>query len=180
MNRPWLRAAFAAALVIASSLAPGRAEIERLTLAQLVRRADDVVHGKVVAREVFRVDHPIDGPDLYFTRLTLDGRSLASGSPARLDVTFPGGTLPSGEGAWNSVAPSADDTRPGVEVVAFVRWSEDLGGGVPGNALYAAHGGLYRVARTRKGSIVLGRGRGYALESNVELTELGRQVASLR
>jgi hypothetical protein len=179
MQRAWLRAA-AAAIVLASALAPGRAEVERLTLPLLVARADDAVVGKIVERQVFRVDHPRDGGELYFTRFTLEGRSLVTGAEVRVPVTFAGGRLANGAGAWNSVAPSADDTRLGAEVVAFVKWTDNLGGGVAGNALYAAHGGLYRVARTRKGAFVLGRGEGYALAGNVELAELSRQVASLR
>jgi hypothetical protein len=165
----------------ASSLAiVPRAQIEPRTLAQMSQRAEGCVAGEITAREVFRVDHPLDGPELYFTRLTIEGRSLYTGAAERVDVVFAGGMLPSGEGVWNSEAPAADDTRVGVEVVAFYGWTDNMGGGVAANALHCAHGGLYRIARTSRGTFVLGRGTGYAVAFNVTLDELGRRVAELR
>jgi len=170
--------AAAAALVL--SLAIGHAKIERLTLAQMVQRADDCVVGRIVESAVFRVDHPIDGAELYFTRLTIEGRSLYAGSAISVPVTFAGGMLPGGEGVWNSDAPSAAETRVANEVVVFYKWTDNMGGGVAANALYCAHGGLYRVVRTRKGDFVLGRGEGYAIDGNAKLVDLEQQVARLR
>jgi hypothetical protein len=178
-GRAWGRAVLALGAACALSLAP-RAQIEPRTLTQMVERAEGCIAGKISAREVFRVDHPLDGAELYFTRLTIEGRSLPSGQAARVEVTFAGGMLPSGEGVWNSEAPTADETRIGVEVVAFYGWTDNMGGGVAANALHCAHGGLYRVARTRRGALVLGRGEGYAVPANVALDELERRIAELR
>ena len=131
-----------AALALAGS---GGAQIERLTLAEIVQRSDNAVVAEIVARRVFRVDHPIDGPELYFTTLTLAGRSLADDTPITVDVTYPGGFLDQERGVHNSEAPAADDVALGNVVVAFYRWSDNLGGGVAANGLYASHGGLYRT-----------------------------------
>lgn len=174
-------AAFSAAIVLALlALAPQlAAKIERLTLPELVRKSDDGVLGRIERVEVQRLDHPDDGPDLFFTTLWIAGRSLKSGAALTQAVTFVGGTLPDGTGAWNSEAPSADDIRVGNRVVAFHKWTDNLGGGKAAHALYAAHGGLYRVMETRKGEFVLGRGAGYALERNRTLAEFERELAEL-
>jgi hypothetical protein len=64
-------------------------------------------------------------------------------------------------------------------VVAFYRWTDDMGGGVPANALVAAHGGLYRTVEGPRGAAVLGRGEGYAVRSNRYLTDLESTVRRL-
>jgi hypothetical protein len=172
--------AAAAAAALALLFVPGLAKIERLTLAQMVRRADNCVAGRIVARQVFRVDHPRDGDELYFTRLSIEGRSLCTGRSIEVAVTFAGGVMPDGDGVWNSEAPAADDTKVGNDVVVFYKWSDNLGGDVAGNALYCAHGGLFRIAHTRKGDFVLGRGEGYAIDGNALLGELEKQIVALR
>jgi hypothetical protein len=157
----------------------GLAQIERLTLAEMVQKADGAVVGTIQSSKVFRVDHPVDGPELYFTTLAIAGRSLADAKPLTVEVTFPGGFITPDEGVWNSEAPSADEIRPGSEVVAFYKWSDNMGGGVASNALYASHGGLFQVAVARGAQVVLGKGDGYAVSANVELAKLEADVAKL-
>ena len=173
---PWALAL--PAVVLVASLAG--AQIERLDLAQMVARTDNAVHGHILAQEVVRIDHPVDGEGLFFTHLTVEGTSLVDGQHLTVQVTFPGGFVSPGEGVYNSEAPSADETRVGNEIVAFYKWSDNLGGGLAGNALYASHGGIYRVATTRRGPVALGKGDGYALASNVRVTELRTRIAKLR
>jgi hypothetical protein len=85
--------------------------------------------------------------------------------------------MPNGEGVFNSEAPSADDIAIGNKVVAFYKWTNNMGGDLSGNALYASHGGLYRTFTARtNGVIVQGRGEGYAITSNRTLVELRQQV----
>ena len=48
------------------------------------------------------------------------------------------------------------------------------------NALYASHGGLYRVVSTKRDRVVLGRGDGYAVSQNSTLTDLSTAAAKLR
>ena len=176
MRIPTLALAGIAGLALSQA---GVAQIERLTLPEIVERSDNAVVAEVVHRRVFRVDHPADGSELYFTTLTLAGTSLADGTPITVDVTYPGGFLEGERGVHNSEAPSADDVALGNVVVAFYRWSNNLGGGVAANALYAAHGGLYRTVEGPTGTVVLGRGDGYALGPNRSLAHLETAVRSL-
>ena len=164
---------------VALSAALGWAQIERLDLAQMIAKADNAVHGRIVKSEVIRIDHPVDGPELYFTTLTLQGSSLRDGKPITVDVTFPGGFIDEEHGVHNSEAPSADDVKLGNQVVAFYKWSDNLGGEVKGNALYASHGGLYRTVAGPTGSVVLGRGEGYAIDKNKSVANLESAIRSI-
>ncbi len=177
--KPCPRLAFTASAFLALA-AVGLAKIEALTLDQMVARADNAVYGEIVAKRAFRVDHPLDGPGLYFTTLTLEGRSLAQGALITVDVTYHGGWVAPNDGVWNSEAPSEDDTRVGSRVVVFYDWRENLGGGVAANGLEAAHGGLYRTVDGPHGTIVLGRGPGYCVRQNVALAELEAAIAQAR
>jgi hypothetical protein len=167
----------ALALVAVGSV--GLAQIERLTLDQMVQKTDNAVAGEIVKHKVFRVDHPIDGLELYFTTLTLRGRSLVDSKPLEVDVTFPGGFINETEGVWNSEAPTADEIKIGNEVVAFYGWVDNMGGDVAANALWASHGGIYRIAKSRKGDVVLGKGVGYAISSNVKMKDLDAEITAL-
>jgi len=170
-----LLAAGALALAVGQHV---NAKILTLDLEAMVAATDDAVLGTIVDRTVIRVDHPIDGPELYYTTLTIQGESLRSGEERQVDVTFPGGFIDAENGAWNSEAPSVDDTVLGREVVVFSRWSDNLGGDVAANALYASHGGLYTTIDTREGKIVQGRGEGYAIPMNVTVSRLRDDITS--
>jgi len=167
------------ALLLVGALAP--AQIERLTLQQMVEKADGAVRGEVLGREVRRVAHPHpEGGSLYFTTLMVRGTSLVDGSAQTVNVSYPGGFLEGGEGVWNSEAPTDAETAVGKDVVVFYKWSADMGGGFASNALYASHGGVYGVfAARRGGAIVQGRGDGYAVTKNVRVEDLAQQVAAL-
>jgi len=167
----------AGALVTAGAL--GLAQIERLTLAQMVAKADNAVAGTITNSEVIRIDHPIDGSELYFTHLTIEGQSLVDGADLTVVVTFAGGWIDETHGVNNSEAPAADEIKKGNRVVAFYSWMPNMGGDLAANALYASHGGLYQVVKGRSGSIVLGKGEGYAVSTNIGLSELGTQISAL-
>jgi hypothetical protein len=152
------------------------AQIKSFTLAEMVQTADNAVYGQIVASRVIRTDSVIDGPELYYTQLTIQGRTLADNQPISVVVTFRGGFVSETEGVFNSEAPAADDVKVGKKVVAFYRWQDDLGGGVPANALVAAHGGLYRTVDGPNGPAVLGRGTGYAVSANERLEQLASAV----
>jgi hypothetical protein len=172
---PWALALPAICLAVSLSAA----QIERLDLGQMVAKTDNAVHGRIVASEVVRIDHPTDG-QIYFTHLTVEGVSLLDGQPLTATVTFPGGFITPEQGVHNSEAPSADEVRLGNDVVVFYKWTDNMGAGLAGNALYASHGGIYRVAETRKGQVVLGKGDGYAIAGNVRATDLREQIAAQR
>lgn len=172
---------FLIALVLASVClgAPARASVERLDLAAMVAKADGSAVGTITARRVVRIDSEIDGPELYFTILTLEGRTLATDAPVTLELVYAGGFVDAKHGVWNSEAPAADDVALGNEVVVFYAHTPNMGGGMSGNALYAAHGGIYRTFAARRGAIVQGRGEGYAVDANVTLADLRARVAKL-
>jgi hypothetical protein len=147
----------------------------------MVAKTDGAVTGTIVGTEVIRIDDPVDGPELYFTHLLVQGTSLYTGEPETVAVTFPGGFISPGQGVWNSEAPTATETRIGNEVVVFYKWSDNIGGQLAANALYASHGGLYRTAKARNGEpLVLGRGDGYAVDLNRSLPTLRTQISALR
>ena len=166
------------ALVLTTLGALGLAQIKEFTLQQMVDQVDNAVWGEIVGSRTFRVDDPVDGPELYYTTLTIEGVSLVDGSQLTVDVTYAGGFVSDTEGVYNSEAPAADDVKIGNSIVAFYRW-DDLGGGVKANGLFAAHGGLYRTATGPKGVTVLGRGTGYAIPRNVKMADLTTAVAKL-
>ena len=168
----------AATLVAATTL--GLAQIERLDLQKMVTRADDAVVGEIVEREVIRIDHPVDGPELYFTHLTIDGRSLVDGEELTVVVTYAGGFIDDEHGVWNSEAPTEAETALGERVVAFYQWTDNMGGDLAANALYAAHGGVYRTVEGRNGTVVLGRGEGYAVANNIKLADLDKQITAIQ
>jgi hypothetical protein len=177
MNLRFSKAALACAAGLAVLATLGLAQIERLDLSQMVAKTDDAVVGKIVQSRVVRTDNPV--PELYFTTLTIEGKSLYRDQPLTVEVTFAGGFLTPTEGVFNSEAPSADDIKIGNRIVAFFKHSENMGNGVTGNALYAAHGGLYRVFSSPQGPVVLGRGNGYALSRNWTLASLDEETTRL-
>ena len=164
---------------ILGSAALGIAQIERLDLPTMLQKADDAVFGTITHSEVIRIDHPVDGPELYYTHITIEGRSLSTGEAVSKVVTFHGGFIDEENGVYNSESPSADDVRMGSDVVAFYSWTDNMGGDLAANALYAGHGGVYRTVKGRKGTIVLGRGEGYAVSKNTLLTDLDTEVSRL-
>lgn len=174
-----LRSLSMAALAVVAVSAFGRAQIERLDLSQMIAKTDNSMVGEIIASKVFRIDHPVDGPQLYYTTLTVRGRSLVDGKTLTVPVTFPGGFINPEEGVHNSEAPAADETRIGNEVVVFYKWSDNMGGDVAGNALYASHGGIYRVVKSGQQFVTLGKGQGYAIDKNWTLKALDTEISKL-
>ncbi|MAE29885.1 MAG: hypothetical protein QF615_07315 [Planctomycetota bacterium] len=168
-----------AALTAVAVGALGTAQIESLDLDQMIAKTDNAVVGTILEREVIRIDHPVDGPELYYTTLIVQGRSLVDGTPTVVGVTFPGGFIDDEHGVWNSEAPSEDDQKVGNEVVVFYKWLDNMGGDLSGNALYASHGGIYRVVSGRGGDVVLGRGPGYSVPTNRTLSSLDGEITQI-
>ena len=167
------------ALILGAFSSVSPAQIKSFTLEEMVQTADQAIYGQIIGSRVFRVDSPIDGEGLFFTTITIQGRTLAEGQATTVDVTFRGGFQNETEGVFNSEAPAADDVKLGKRVVAFYRWSDDIGGGVPANALMVGHGGLYRTVDGPHGAAVLGRGEGYAVTTNRYVAQLESAVRLL-
>jgi hypothetical protein len=174
---PFAPAAIAALVGLA---AIATAQIVRLDLPKMMASSDDVVYGTIRNKHVIRIDHPVDGPELYFTTLTIQGRSLKTDLPVTVDVTHMGGFVDATHGSFNSEAPSADDERLGSQVVCFYKHCDNMGGDLEGNSIVAWHGGIYRTFERRGSVIVQGRGDGYAVPTNVALTDLGTQIKTLK
>lgn len=158
----------------------GMAQIVRLDLDQMVAQTDGAIYGTIVDRSVIRIDHPIDGPELYYTTLSIQGRLLGSAKTTTVGVTFAGGFIDDEHGVWNSEAPSADETRLGNRILAFYKWSDNMGGDLAGNALYASHGGLYTTLQAGGETIIQGRGDGYAVRQNETIINLEERVEAIR
>ena len=168
-----------ASLLLGAVSAVSLAQIKHFTLEEMVQTADQAVYGQIIGSRVLRVIDPADGGEHFFTRITVQGKTLSDAQPTTVDITFRGGFLNETEGVFNSEAPAADDVKVGRRVVAFYRWADDLGGGLAANALVAAHGGLYRTAEGPRGPAVLGRGEGYAISSNRKVEQLETSVRLL-
>lgn len=177
---------FVGLALLALSLAPlpsAPAKIVALDLPAMMQVTDDVFHGVVTSSKVFRIDHPIDGPELYYTTLEVEGRSLLVEEEAlrSFELTFPGGFITPEDGVHNSEMPHAHETEIGSEIVFFPSYTSNMGGDVAGSAPYAGHGGYYTVTTNRRGTkIVLGRGAGYAVDRNVRLDQLAQSARELR
>lgn len=177
---PTLKKLLVGSAALAATATLAWASIQRLDLSAMMQLADNAVAGTITQRETIRIDHPIDGVELYFTSLTIEGKSLKDDSNVTVNVWFGGGFIDPQHGVHNSEAPSNDDQQIGNKVVAFYRWEENMGGDHAGNALVAWHGGLFRTFESRNGkTIVQGRGDGYAVPVNVELGALTTQVKAL-
>ncbi len=156
--------------------AVGLSQIKRYTLDTMVEEMTGAVFGEITDRTVFRVDDPIDGPELFFTTLHIAGSSMLTNEPFELEVTYHGGFINDEEGVYNSEAPAEDDVQIGNQVVVFYKWADNMGGGVSANALMAAHGGIYRTAAGPRNVTVLGRGDGYAVNQNIRLDRLAEGI----
>jgi len=168
------------ALLLGALAAAALAQIKSFTLEEMVQTADHAVQGQIIASRVKHLDNTRDGADFYYTTVTIQGRTLDDAQPITVDVTFRGGFVSDTEGVFNSEAPAKDDVKVGKHVLAFYRWTDDMGGGMAANQLVAAHGGLYRVVEGTRGAAVLGRGEGYAIKNNVRLEQLESAVRLLK
>jgi hypothetical protein len=180
MVRPILPARLVSPLLLLLAVPFASASIQRLTLRQMVEKTDGAIFGVIASRSVSVVPMDDGSEELYFTTLTIQGRSLYDGQELSVSVSYPGGILDGERGVWNAEAPSEDDVAIGNQVVAFWQWNDNLGGGFACNELYAAHGGIYRTFDAKKGRIVQGRGEGYAVSANRLLTDLEKETRAER
>lgn len=161
----------AALACVAAATTFVQASIESFTLETMLARVDNAVVGKIVDRHVFKATDPDDGT-MYFTTITVEGNSLIDGKPMTLPVTYYGGWINEDEGSTTSVTPEPSETALGKQVVAFYIENDEMGYGVGGNQLFAMHGGLFQVVQRRSKVLALGKGTGFAIDANVEMTKL--------
>jgi len=169
-----------AAALVAGIGTYGEAQILKVDLGQMVASTDGAIFGTITNKETIRIDHPVDGPELYYTTLTIKGKDLASNQPTEISVSFPGGFIDAEHGVFNSEAPADDVIAIGKQVVAFHKWSDNMGGDFASNALFASHGGVYSTFKNKGNVIVQGRGDGYAITTNTHLTRLQGNIQQIK
>jgi len=166
------------ALALAATATLGSSAIEKLTLDQMLERADNAVVGTIVDRHVFRADDPQDGT-MYFTTITVKGTSLVNERSVTVPITYIGGFIDEDEGTHTSVTPDPNETAVGKRVVAFWMYNEAMGYGVSGNQLYAMHGGIFPVVQRGTKQLALGKGEGFAIDQNQTLPTLRQRAAKI-
>ena len=175
----------AATAAVALFAAIGLAQIRSANLSEMLTELNaNAVYGEITASKVIRLDDPAgenpDGPELFFTTITIEGRTVGDATPLTIDVTFAGGFINETEGVYNSEAPAAEAVKIGKRVVAFHKWQDNIGGGLAANALVCGHGGVFQTADGPKGTVVLGRGQGFAIPQNLKVGELDSAVTKIR
>ena len=164
------RSALLVPLVALGLLAlPVTASIKALNLEETLEIHSDVVHGTIVSKDTLVLDHPEAGS--VYTRLTIEGESVVTGSKATTTAVFMGSHDPA-DRFNHSEMPELKDTRVGNEVLVFTFADERLGGR---NLIYNL-GGVFRVERGFGEAVVIGKGEGFAFAANTRLDEATRSV----
>ena len=169
------------ALVLALGGVVPQAQIERLTLAEMTTITDNAILGTITRGKVIEVGNEREGFGLYYTVLTIEGESLYTGRKTTVDVVKRGGWIDKtkGIGSWDSESPTDEETAIGKKVVAYYKWSKNIGSGVGANFLYASHGSLFRTVEGPTGTVVMGRGDGYAIDKNMSVDNLRKATRSI-
>ncbi len=172
---------FLGAATVAAALfgALALAQIRSTTLSEMLTELDaKAVYGEITDSTVFRINDPVDGAELYFTTLTIEGRGVGDGTPLTVEVNFAGGFINETEGVYNSEAPAADAVKVGRRVVAFYKFQENA----PhrGNSAPCGHGAFFQTMEGPKGTVVQGRGEGFAISQNMKIGALDAAVQEIR
>ena len=143
--------------------------IEALTLSQMVQKTDAAVLGTIT--DVHGVRFVTDDEDrMIYTVVTIEGEDLYTGLPRTIEAAFVGGTY-KGESMLVTSMPAPSEYRIGNEVLIFSGKVEGWGPEIE-RCVYAAMGGIFRTVDTRKGTVLLGKGMGTAVERNIRLSDL--------
>ena len=158
----------------------GQAQIARLSLEDMTTLTDNGIVGTITGRKVIDLSNDTEGM-LIYTVLTIEGESLYDGRKTTVDVVKRGGWIDreAGLGTWDSEAPSDDETALGKRIVAYYHWVDNIGSGVGANRLFASHGSLFRTVEGPQGLVVMGRGDGYAIENNMQLSSLQKATRAI-
>ena len=160
--------AFSAAALLAL---PVTAAIKAMSLRELMGITQNAVHGKIVARDTVRLNHPWE--NALYTRVTIEGESLRTGEQGRFQVVFHGSHSPDD---WYGISsmPTLQDSRTGGETVVFFAEHPML----PGQNLVFDWSGLYRVEQGFGEPVVIGKGEGMAFAENTRLSEVRTRVSA--
>lgn len=166
----WLGSALAG-LVLAGTTA--YACIEALDLNKMVSKTDVAVRGTITNVRTVKYTPPGDDRIVY-TLVTVEGEDLYTGQPRTIEAGFVGGSF-GGDSMMVTSMPAPADYRVGSKVVAFSAPVQGWGPEVS-RCLYASYGGLFKEISTKNGSVVLGKGDGFAIEKNVAVDDLRAQI----
>jgi hypothetical protein len=161
------------ALSAAALLAiPVTAAIKAMNLRELMEITQDAVHGKITARDSFRLDHPWEGA--LYTRLTIEGESLRTGEKGTFQVVFHGSHEKSD---WYGIStmPTIQDSRLGGETIVFFGEHPML----PGQNLVSSFASTYRVESGFGQPVVVGKGEGMAFPENTKLVDAATDIRAM-
>ncbi|MDG1405300.1 MAG: hypothetical protein P8L98_07075 [Planctomycetota bacterium] len=166
----WLTASAAILLLMQA----GNACIEELDLQKMISKTDVAVQGTIT--DVRTVKYTPENDDrLIYTILTIEGTSLYDNSPITVDTAFLGGTF-EGESMMVTSMPAPSEYRLGNDVVVFSGTVQGWGPDID-RCVYASMGGIFRTIDSRKGAVVLGKGKGFAIEGNQLVSTLISDIA---
>ncbi|MFN0207750.1 MAG: hypothetical protein ACKVS6_15690 [Planctomycetota bacterium] len=172
MNKTLLRltgASFFSAGLLFTAVA--FAQIESLNLSQMLERADSAIVGSVIEKKTWEAD--IDGLQVEFTTITVEGEDLYSGKNIKKEISYLGS-----EARPVSEMPVENESRTGTRALFFSVARPKFGGRENQNSLMAAQNGIFRIEAGPKGDVVVGKGAGAAVEANVFLKDLRGNVAN--
>jgi len=169
----WLLAAASVLLLVQA----GSACIEELDLGKMISKTDSAVHGTITDVRTVAFT-PEDDVPLIYTILTVQGEDLYSGQQTTVEAAFLGGTY-QGESMTVTSMPAPADYRLGNDVIVFRGQVEGWGPEID-HCVYAAMGGIYRTVNTKRGVVVLGKGKGFAVEGNIRVSALKSEISNKR
>jgi len=165
----WLLGAATALLLVQV----GSACIEELDLGKMVSKTDHAIHGTIT--DVHSVSFTPEGDDrLIYTVLTIQGEDLYTGEQVTREAAFLGGTY-QGDSMTVTSMPAPTEYRLGNDVVVFSGPVQGWGPEID-HCVYASMGGIFRTVDTKKGTVVLGKGEGFAVEGNLTVAKLQQQI----
>ena len=166
----WLTASAAILLLMQA----GNACIEELDLQKMISKTDIAVQGTIT--DVRTVKYTPENDDLLiYTIVTIEGTSLYDSSPITVDAAFLGGTF-EGESMMVTSMPAPSEYRLGNDVVVFSGTVQGWGPDID-RCVYASMGGIFRTIDSRNGAVVLGKGKGFAIEGNQLVSTLISDIA---
>jgi hypothetical protein len=161
----------AAALLGAALVAvPVTAAIKAMTLAELMAITTDTVQVRITDKSSFALDYPFEGA--VYTKLTVEGESLRTGTPVATSVIFLG-SHDTADQYGTSEMPTLQDTRVGNEVVIFHAKDAEFPGGA--NVVHNL-ASVYRIEQVFGQPVLIGKGEGSAFPENVRLADARVQV----
>mgnify|MGYP003980805229 CR=1 FL=1 len=151
--------------------------IEPLDLGKMMSRTDTAVLGEIT--QVRTVLHNPENEDrMIYTIVTVQGEDIYTGQARTLEAAFLGGTY-QGDSMLVTSMPAPSEYQLGKKVLTFGAAVSDWGSEI-NHAMYASYGGLFQTVATNNGVVVLGKGQDFAIEKNIALPTLRKQISKIK